>query len=95
MKPRDYPESWTAWHLLAFWAIWFAIASGVSWIIIGAAVWRTLAAHQPPSPILVAGYLSRSSTVILAVFWSIPIIVAARWSYLRITRLWHIKRTHG
>jgi hypothetical protein len=84
MKPKAYLSNWTAWHLLAFWAIWFAIASGVSWIIIGGALWRTLAAHQPPSPTLVAGYLSPSGTVILALFWSIPIIVAARWSYLRI-----------
>jgi hypothetical protein len=84
MKRATLRTRWTAWHLLAFWAIWFAIASGVSWIIIGGAIWRTLEDGSAPTAILVAGHLSRAATIVLAIFWSIPVVVAAWWSYGRI-----------
>ncbi|HMC54004.1 MAG TPA: hypothetical protein VKH19_02440 [Gemmatimonadaceae bacterium] len=77
-------DSWTLWHLLAFWAIWFAIASGFSWIIVGGAVWRVLADGSRPSLPLVAGRIPTSFTILLALFWSFPILAAVRWSYRRL-----------
>jgi hypothetical protein len=75
--------------LLAFWAIWFAIASGISWIVIGGAIWRTLAEGMVLSPTLVAAHLSRASTITVALFWSVPIVVAGLWSFARLTARAH------
>ena len=85
MKSRGFLAGWTLWHLLAFWAIWFAIASGITWIIIGGAIWRTLAQGPALSPTLVAGHLSRGGAVTIAVFWSVPVVVAGLWSFARLT----------
>jgi hypothetical protein len=82
---KEFLAGWTLWHMLAFWAIWFAIASGISWIIIGGAIWRTLGQGGMLSPTRVAANLSRASTITIAFFWSVPVIVSGMWSFARLS----------
>ena len=37
-RTRSAPSGWL---LLAFWAAWFCMSAGLTWLVIGGAVWRT------------------------------------------------------